>query len=103
MAAAGDNDQLMDDVTQKISQALGQLLQALNEQWQRLYTKLGPRGTGVALLALLFVIVVLQNLDNVEIDILFWEIQVPKLFFFIGLTAFGFAVGYLAGSLKKPN
>lgn len=93
----------MSEIVKKISAALSQLVRAIDDQARRVYAKLGPRGSSVVALAILFVIVVLQNLDDVEIDILLWEIQVPKLLFFIGLTVFGFAFGYLAGSLKRPS
>lgn len=51
----------------------------------------------VILLALLTVIVVLQNTESVRANVLFWSLTMPVAALLLGTLAVGLAVGILLG------
>lgn len=59
---------------------------------------------GAAVVALLVLIVVLQNTDSVETKVLFLELRMPRAAMLFGAFLVGFAVGVLAaGNLVKKG
>lgn len=50
---------------------------------------------GLVLLALLGMVIVLQNTEPVETKILFWSITMPRAVLLFGTTMIGFALGTL--------
>jgi len=58
---------------------------------------------GVLMLALLFVIVVLQNTQVVDIQVLFWRLSMSRIILLFFSLVVGFVVGnYLRGG-KRPS
>ena len=51
---------------------------------------------GLVVLALLGMVIVLQNTEPVETRILFWSITMPRAVLLFGTTMIGFALGTLA-------
>lgn len=62
---------------------------------------------GAAILALLCVIIALQNTETIEARILFMSLTMPRAFLLFGTTAIGFTIGVLVtlilkGRMKAP-
>ncbi len=63
---------------------------------------------GIALLALLVVIVVLQNTQSVDTKLLFLTITMPSAALLFGTLVIGFAIGvltagHIVSSMKRPS
>ena len=50
---------------------------------------------GIAILAILGIIIILQNTEQVETKILFLSITMPRAILLMGTTLIGFAIGIL--------
>lgn len=59
--------------------------------------RIRPRTVGLALLILLFVIVVLQNTEIVDIRVLFWKLSMSRIILLVFALVVGLAVGYGLG------
>ena len=59
--------------------------------------RIRPRTAGLALLILLFVIVVLQNTEIVDIRVLFWKLSMSRIILLVFALVVGLAVGYVLG------
>ena len=55
----------------------------------------------IAVLALLGVIIILQNTEQVETKLLFWSITMPRAILLMGTTLIGFALGVLVSLFKR--
>ena len=59
--------------------------------------RIRPRTAGLALLILLFVIVVLQNTEIVDIRVLFWKLSMSRIILLVFALVVGLAAGYVLG------
>jgi len=55
----------------------------------------------IGVLSLLFLILIFQNLETVEVRLLFTVVSMPRAILLAGIAAFGFVVGALWGRSKS--
>ncbi|RPJ55191.1 MAG: LapA family protein [Dehalococcoidia bacterium] len=65
---------------------------------------MNAKKTVLSILALLVLIVILQNAAVVSFKILFWQISMSRIVWLLLFVAVGFAAGYALGSVgRKAN
>jgi uncharacterized integral membrane protein len=55
-----------------------------------------PKQIAILVVIALFVTILLQNMDGVALELLFWSIYVPKLILIIAAIFLGFVTGWFA-------
>lgn len=63
------------------------------------YTK--PRNIVIGLAALVFVILVLQNMEGATLTILFWEARIPAALVYIAFACAGYAAARITHKRKN--
>lgn len=66
--------------------------------------KMRPKTIALVVVLTMFIIILLQNMDEVSIDVLFWEaVQMPKLFLILGSIFFGWVLGWFTHLARQKG
>lgn len=60
-----------------------------------------PKFIIIAILAMLFIIILLQNMHVVTLRLFFWEIDAPQIILIPLTMLIGFMIGFVVVKLKK--
>lgn len=55
------------------------------------------------ILAVLITVVVMQNFESVSLQVLFWEIEIPKIILLPIFLVIGYITGYFTGVLGRKK
>lgn len=58
---------------------------------------------GTVILAILFLIVLMQNAEAVSVRFLVWKFSVSQVILLPLVLALGFAIGWLVGEFRRPR
>ncbi|OGC07135.1 hypothetical protein A2V82_13575 [candidate division KSB1 bacterium RBG_16_48_16] len=62
-----------------------------------------PKTITLIVIGVLFLIILIQNMQITTLNIFFWKIHVASLVLLFVILGIGFIAGYLVRSLKKKN
>ncbi|MBP1748665.1 MAG: hypothetical protein H6Q52_1204 [Deltaproteobacteria bacterium] len=51
----------------------------------------------------LLLILIIQNVQNISLNIFFWNIMMPQVILVLILFALGFVIGFLAAKMKRSK
>ena len=62
-----------------------------------------PKGWAILVVALLVLILMLQNLGNISVQLFFWRIDIPLVLLILLTTVIGFIIGYFISSVSPKK
>ena len=62
-----------------------------------------PKGWAILVVALLVLILMLQNLGNIRVQLFFWRIDIPLVLLILLTTVIGFIIGYFISSVSPKK
>ena len=62
-----------------------------------------PKAWAILLISILILVVMLQNIESITIQILFWHFNIPLLLLILLVTVIGFVIGYFICSLLSKK
>ncbi len=55
-----------------------------------------PKTIALIIVAVLFVIILLQNIDRTHIELLFWDVESPLLILIVASIVIGYVIGWIS-------
>ena len=62
-----------------------------------------PKTWAILIVSLLILIVMLQNIEGVNIQLLFWKIDIPLILLILLTAIMGFIIGYFISSISPKK
>ena len=57
----------------------------------------------ILVLAGLLLVLIIQNIQNISLNIFFWNIMMPQVILVLILFALGFVIGFLVAKMKRSK